>query len=325
MTEPIDTKPLQDDDINFEAAYERQKLARQQAEEMIESRSRELFEAHEALKSTFQKLKNQNAQLLHQEKLASIGQLAAGVAHEINNPTSFVKSNLGTLQRYSGKLLHVMEAYQGALQEIFEADPERYPNALQLVTDAENTCDIDYITKDISNLVTESLEGTERIQSIVEGLRNFSRPDSNELESLDLHQCLNNTFRLLQNEIKHKAELITDYGDIPALLGHPGSFSQVLLNLVINACHAIDDYGEIRITTSIDDKHVVLSVADNGCGIDAESLPRIFDPFFTTKDVGHGTGLGLSISHGIIKKHQGTLEVSSELGKGSCFTIRLPI
>jgi len=316
---------MKDHEIDYQNLYNEERSARINAEKLMSTRSKELHFAHDALKSAYHKLKNQNEQLLHQEKLASIGQLAAGVAHEINNPISFVKSNLGTLNRYTDKIVKVMHTYQSALTTLFSGDAinkEAIINSIQVI---EEEIDIDYILGDLSSLLKESQEGAERIQGIVEGLKNFSRQDTSELELLDIHECLNNTFRLLNNEIKHKAELVTNFGVIPTLLGHPGSFGQVLLNLIVNACQAIDDFGKITVTTQTNNSSIIISIEDNGKGIDKNDVTRIFDPFFTTKEVGEGTGLGLSISHGIIKKHQGTLDVKSEVGRGTCFTITLPI
>jgi len=312
-------------DIDYQTLYNEEKSARISAENLMGTRSKELHFAHDALKSAYHKLKNQNAQLLHQEKLASIGQLAAGVAHEINNPISFVKSNLGTLNNYTNKIIKVMNTYQTGLTTLLSGetiDKETIVRSIQVI---EEEIDIDYILDDLSALLKESQEGAERIQSIVEGLKNFSRQDTSELEILDIHECFNNTFRLLNNEIKHKAELVTNFGVIPTLLGHPGSFGQVLLNLVVNACQAIDDFGKITVTTRTFNSSIIITIEDNGKGIEKDDITRIFDPFFTTKEVGEGTGLGLSISHGIIKKHQGVLEVKSDLGRGTCFTITLPM
>jgi len=316
---------MKDQGIDYKSLYNEEKSARISAEELMGRRSKELHFAHDALKSAYHKLKSQNEQLLHQEKLASIGQLAAGVAHEINNPISFVKSNLGTLNHYTDKIVKVMNTYQSGLKELLseeEFDKEIIIERIQVV---EDEIDIDHILEDLPALLNESQEGAERIQSIVEGLKNFSRQDTSELELLDIHECLNNTFRLLNNEIKHKAELVTNFGDIPTLQGHPGSFGQVLLNLVVNACQAIDEFGKITVTTKTNKSSISITIEDNGKGIKKEDMTRIFDPFFTTKDVGKGTGLGLSISHGIIKKHQGTLAVKSDIGHGTCFTITLPI
>lgn len=317
---------------NYRSAYERQKKARERAENLLENISRELYDSNNALKETYEKLKNQKSQLLHQEKLASIGQLSAGIAHEINNPAGYVKSNLTSLQQYSSDLLQLMSAYQkmsavipSLLIKSTSDEQQNIQQQIDSIAEMESRIDLEYLLEDIPNLIEESIDGTKRITKIVDGLRVFSRIDSDEKEELDVNECIKNTIKLVQNEIKYKAELTQDLQEIPIIMGFPGGLSQVILNMLVNASHAIDTFGEILIQTKIVNDTILLLIKDNGKGIEQETLGKIFDPFYTTKDVGVGTGLGLSISAGIIKQHGGDIDVTSEVGKGTCFTIILPI
>lgn len=313
------------DNNNYKAAYERQKLAREKAENQLENISRELYDSNLALQSTYEKLKNQKAQLMHQEKLASIGQLSAGIAHEINNPAGFIKSNLTSLNKYLIDLFGLMRLYQELIKYLSPSMSEPAAGMLKKITDAEEDCDLEYLLEDTPNLVNESIDGAGRIEKIVNGLKIFSRIDSDEKEILDVNQCIENTIKLVQNEVKYKAELIVNLEEIPKTMGYPGSLSQVILNMLVNGSQAIEGFGEITVSTQREDQWIVIRIQDNGVGISEEKMGKIFDPFFTTKEVGVGTGLGLSISAGIIKQHNGSIDVDSEVGKGTCFILRIPI
>lgn len=313
------------DSTDYKAAYERQKLARERAENMLEQRSRSLYETNESLKRAYEKLKNQKSQLIHQEKLASIGQLAAGVAHEINNPVGFIRSNLMTLGRYVEQAAEVVSVYQSALSDIFEAEEVRFARQLDSVAAIEERFDIDYILDDLPKVVADSVSGTDRVAEIVQGLKSFARADADQMELLDVVACLENTLKLVQNEIKYKAEVKLALKQVPLTMGYPGNFSQVILNLLVNAAQAIKEFGEIELSVCQEGGEILIQVSDNGCGMSADAIDRIFDPFFTTKPVGEGTGLGLAISLGIIKKHNGSISVESEPNQGTTFSIRLPI
>lgn len=311
---------------DYKAAYERQKLARQRAEELLESRSSELYESNQALQKSYEKLKNQKAQLLHQEKLASIGQLSAGIAHEINNPAGFVKSNLSSLQNYMTDMLNLITCYQSLSTTLMASSPsESVADSLKKAHDIEEEVDIEYLIEDVPELVTESISGMQRIITIVDGLKNFSRVDSDKKELLNVNLCIENTIKLVQNEIKYKADLIQDLGELPETMGYPGSLGQVILNLLVNASQAIPNFGKIMIRSQHRGDWIIVQVKDNGSGIEEEVVNKLFDPFFTTKEVGEGTGLGLSISQGIVKKHEGRITVNSQLGKGTVFTLFLPV
>jgi two-component system NtrC family sensor kinase len=265
------------------------------------------------------KLKEADNQLLQSEKLAAIGQLAAGVAHEINNPISFVNSNLGTLKSYTSQLLSLIDAYEAVAPLLPESPPKKELGALR------QQIDLGYLRQDIVDLITESIDGTARVRRIVQDLRDFSRTGAVAWEAADLHHGLNSTLNLVWNEIKFKAEVVREFGELPPVECIPSQINQVFMNLLVNAAHAIQQHGTITLRSGREDGKVWISVSDTGNGIAPEHLPKIFDPFFTTKPVGTGTGLGLSVTYGIIEKHGGQITVDSQLGQGSRFTVWLPI
>jgi len=257
--------------------------------------------------------------MLQQDKLASIGQLAAGVAHEINNPMGFIMSNLRTLQKYAC----VEQRYLQALEEATKAYcPEEQNKQLEEIY---KRLDVGYALEDIPPLIEESLEGAERIKQIVLDLKDFARSDENSLKETDLNKCVQSTANIVRNEIKYVADLELQLGNIPPIVCNPQQINQVIANLLVNAAHAIDGHGRITVTTSAESDKVLLTVADTGCGIPDKIRKRVFDPFFTTKDVGKGTGLGLSISYDIVTKHGGEISLESEPGVGTTFIVRLPV
>ncbi|WP_370978435.1 sensor histidine kinase [Agaribacterium sp. ZY112] len=302
---------------DYKAAYLRQKEARIKAEQLLEDRSRELYDSNQTLIKAYDKLKKTNAKLLHQEKLASIGQLSAGVAHEINNPAGYVKSNLNSLTRY-------ICSVSDYLVEIEKLSSQQEASAEQVVKLKEEY-DIDYIMGDLKEILDDSLEGMERVASIVQSLKDFARPDTEESEAYDINHCIDNTLKLVNNEIKYKAEINIQYGQLPMVVGQAGNMGQVILNLLMNAAQAIENRGTITIQTEFIDQYVNIKITDTGTGIPKDIQSRIFDPFFTTKKVGDGTGLGLSIVHSIIKKQGGDIHIQSEVNKGTEFNISLPV
>ncbi|MFZ6645308.1 ATP-binding protein [Undibacterium sp. TJN25] len=281
----------------------------------------ELIRRNTELTELNAQLSKAQEQLLQSEKLASIGQLAAGVAHEINNPVGYIFSNFGTLENYMASLFQMLQAYEESEQHI--SAPEVTARLKQL----RDQIELDFLKEDIPVLMQQSKEGIVRVRKIVQDLKDFSRVDNNqEWQWANLHQGIDSTLNIVNNEIKYKADVIKDYGPIPDIECLPSQINQVIMNLVVNASHAIgNERGTIRIRTTVQDDTVSLEVSDTGCGIPKELVSRIFDPFFTTKPIGKGTGLGLSLSYGIVKKHNGQILVSSEAGKGSVFTIVLPI
>jgi len=282
---------------------------------------KELLRANEELKQLNAKLSDAQDKLMQSEKLASIGQLAAGVAHEINNPIGFIFSNFGTLERYLDDLFQMLAAYEKA-----EPALAGTPVGSQLKALREKV-ELDFLKEDIPSLMTESKDGITRVRNIVQNLKDFSRVDtSQEWVLADLHHGITSTLNIVNNEIKYKADVIKEFGEIPDVECLPSELNQVFMNLLVNAAHAIQaERGTITIRTGKVDDSVWVEVADNGSGIAKENLGRIFDPFFTTKAVGKGTGLGLSLSYGIVKKHLGQIEVSSELGVGTRFKVILPV
>ena len=279
----------------------------------------EIKEVSEQLATAYGELKATHSQLLQQEKMASIGQLAAGVAHEINNPMGFISSNLGTMEKYLERLAGFLELQSAALEQ-------SAPEALKgEIAQARRSCKIDYILGDARALLTESKDGAERVRAIVQNLKSFSRVDEAQANYVDLNACLETTITIAWNELKYKTTLLRDFGELPEVKCISQQLNQVFLNILVNAAHAIEKQGEVSITTRCTGEQVTIAIHDTGCGIPPEIQNRIFEPFFTTKEVGKGTGLGLSISYDIIKNHGGTLEVASPAGCGTTFTITLPV
>ncbi len=275
----------------------------------------------EEQRALIRELQEARDQLLQNEKMAAIGQLAAGVAHEINNPIGYINSNLGTLQRYTDDLIALVEHYQ-AMEEAVEANQ---PEAVKQSRALREKIDFAYIKEDLPDLVRESQEGAERVRRIVQDLKEFSHVDEAEWQWADLHQGLESTLNIVHNELKYKAEIHREYGELPQVECLASQVNQVFMNLLVNAAHAIEKSGTITLRSGCDEHEVWLEIGDSGKGIPADKLSHIFEPFYTTKPVGIGTGLGLSLSYSIIKKHHGRIEVESEVGKGSRFTIHLPI
>ncbi|KAF0219760.1 MAG: two-component system NtrC family sensor [Geobacteraceae bacterium] len=261
-------------------------------------------------------LKTTQMQLLQQEKMASIGQLAAGVAHEINNPMGFISSNLCTLDKYTDRFCEFIRYQSEALAGSRTAEE---------VAEKKNHLKLDRITTDVKQLIHESLDGAERVKKIVQNLKSFSRLDEAELKYADINECLESTVNIVWNELKYKATLNRDLGAIPQTKCYPQQLNQVFMNLLVNAAHAIEKQGEITVRTWREDGFIHVSVSDTGCGIPEKIRDRIFEPFYTTKEVGKGTGLGLSISYDIVKKHNGEILVESEAGRGTTFTVRIPV
>ncbi|MBW3550894.1 MAG: sensor histidine kinase [Proteobacteria bacterium] len=284
------------------------------------ARERELQRRHDELQQTYSRLAGAQEQLLQSEKMASIGQLAAGVAHEINNPIGYVHSNLGTLQEYVGALFALLEGYSAALQS---DDPAAQRAALQNTRDR---LDIDFIARDLPQLLAESREGIERVIKIVQDLKDFSHVGRGEpMRPSDLCKGLESTLNIVWNDLKYKVRVEKHYGELPLVECHLSEINQVFMNLLINAGQAIAERGSIVLATGSEDGEAWISIADTGCGIPDEALQRIFDPFYTTKPIGRGTGLGLAIAYRIVAKHHGRIEVASQPGAGSTFRVVLPL
>jgi len=266
------------------------------------------------------RLEGAQNQLLQSEKMSSIGQLAAGVAHEINNPIGYVYSNLGALEKYVQDTFGMLDLYEQAESSITDEA------ARAKLKTAREKLDIAFLKEDLRSLMVESKDGITRVKKIVQNLKDFSHVDaSDEWHFDDLHNGLNSTLNIVNNEIKYKADVIKEYGDIPQVECLSSQLNQVFMNLLVNAAHAIEERGTITIRTGSQGDEVWVEIADTGKGIPPENLKKIFDPFFTTKPIGKGTGLGLSLAYGIIEKHHGRIEVQSEVGKGTIFKVWLPV
>ena len=251
------------------------------------------------------------------DKMAAIGQLAAGVAHEINNPVGFVSSNISTLSEYLADLLRIIDAY-ALTEEALTAEQKKH---LQVIKDDINLV---FLRSDIAELLSETSEGLLRIRKIVQDLKDFSHVGDTAWLMVDIHDGIESTLNIVNNEIKYKAKVVKQYGEIGLIQCIPSQINQVIMNILVNAAHAIDSDGTITIKTWQDNNLVKISISDSGCGMSPEVIKKIFNPFFTTKPVGKGTGLGLSLSFNIISKHRGAIDVESHPGKGTVFTITLP-
>lgn len=314
-------------------AYEAFDSDRQLLEHSIELSSKELYESNQKMKTMLQDLqkthndlKNMKMQLFHSEKMASIGQLAAGVAHEINNPVGFIESNIEVLEGYVKQFVTVMAAVQGLKESKVKNDAGSVESAIAKIMEAEKNAEIGYILSDLAGLFNETKEGVRRVKNIVADLRVFSRADEEVLEDVDIKAIIEETIRLAFNEFKYKAILNKEFAPgLPLIKGQKHRLQQVFLNLLVNAAQAIQEKGEIFVKASVKNEYIYIEISDTGVGIAEENLKKMFDPFFTTKPVGQGTGLGLSISYDIIKKHGGEISVESKLGEGTTFIIMLPV
>ncbi|MFH1488955.1 MAG: ATP-binding protein [Pseudomonadota bacterium] len=297
----------------LERSERKYRLLAESLEREVEKKTREIEESH--------------MRLMQQHKMASIGQLAAGVAHEINNPVGFVKSNLSTLGEYRDDFLRLLGQY-----EILEAEIGKHAGMddgiskiLAAIQRMKGDIDLPFITEDYRKVIEESLDGAERVVRIVSDLTYFAHLDKAEPEYADLNQGIERTLNLVWNDLKRKADVVKDLGPIPPVECYPQHMNQAIMNILVNAAQAIDGRGRIDIMTRSKDGYVEIRISDTGCGMPERILPRIFDPFFTTKDVGRGTGLGLHVTYDIIRKHHGSIQVQSEEAKGTTFTIRLPV
>ena len=278
-----------------------------------------VIEKTQELTEAYKDLKLVHDQMLQQEKMASIGQLAAGVAHEINNPAGFIGSNLNSLQKYAGKLNKGIAVMEQIIEKVDD------PAIVVQLKEMKRTLKFNFIQEDIDDLITESKDGIDRIAQIVRNLKSFSRAEDDTLQPTDLHECLEGSLNIAWNEIKYKATVEKNYQELPLINCLSQQLSQVFVNLLVNAAQAIEDQGVITVSTHQEKDWAVVEIGDSGSGISTENLERIFDAFYTTKDVGKGTGLGLSICHDILQKHEGVITVASEIGKGTCFSVKLPI
>ncbi len=307
-------------------AEEKLVVLNEHLEQRVAVRTTELSELNLKLAASNQKLEEaynnlqvQQGTILQQDRMACIGQLAASVAHDINNPIGFVAGNLEVLKNYWGKLTAFIAVQDEALHS--SAPPE----LLNSLAEQRSKLKVDHVLDEFNDVLDESFEGTERVSRTVMNLKGFSRHDEKEACMADVNECLESTLNIVMNELRYKADIEKDYGKIPQLLCYPQQLNQVFMNLLINASQAIEGWGEITIRTWAERQSIYVAIGDTGAGIAEENVDKLFEPFFSTKEVGDGTGLGLSIVKEIVKKHQGDITVESELGKGSVFTVRLPL
>ena len=303
----LDRKIIENQEANEELDRLASDLSKKNIE--IDEKRRELQKAYEELQKT-------QSQMLQREKMASVGQLAAGVAHEINNPMGFITGNIGALKKYMKKFVEFIEIQAEMLASLGAEDR---------VKEAREKLKLDFLIKDINDLLQESTEGARRVTEIVRNLKSFSRLDEAVVALADINECIETTLKIIRNELKYTTTIHKEYGELPLTLCNAQELNQVFMNILMNAAQAIEKQGDITIRTRHESDVIRVSISDNGSGIEPDKLGRIFEPFFTTKVVGKGTGLGLSICYDIVKKHGGEITVESEVGKGTTFTVGLPV
>jgi signal transduction histidine kinase len=310
--------------VNKEILRQKEEILAQSKE--LKEANKEIISTNEALENqkeeltaTLENLKMTQSQLIQSEKMASVGVLTAGIAHELNNPINFVSSNVNPLKRDMDEVFTIIRKYE----EIVKSN--KMEGSFTEVEELKTKMEYSFVVKEIINLLEGVEEGAKRSSQIVKGLRSFSRLDEEKFQLYDIHEGIDSTLILLHNKIKNRIEVKKDYDKLKKIECFPSKLNQVIMNILTNSIQAIDNKGEIFIQTVSSDIVVKLIIKDNGRGMTPEVKKRIFDPFFTTKDVGKGTGLGLSISYGIIEQHNGNIDVLSEPGKGTEVILTLPI
>jgi len=309
LIKPCDLDVLE---LTVERALERRTL-------LLNARQYKLdLEARNAeLASGKAELERLQAQIIHSEKMASLGQLAAGIAHELNNPVGFIYGNMDILNQCTNGLTDLLNFYD---ESVLPADIVAGAAAIKEKIDYEASLE------DLTSIIADCLDGAQRIRDIVQNLRTFSRLDEAEFTKSDIHEGIDSTIRLLSRYYSaDNITLVRDYGNLPPVEAYFGQLNQVWMNLLVNAAQAVSTGGEVRVVTRHSGESVSVTISDTGSGIAPEHLNRIFDPFYTTKPVGEGTGLGLSITFGIVERHKGTIEVQSRPGEGTSFTVALPV
>ena len=287
-------------------------------EQQVKDRTNELVSKNVQLESAYAELKEAQTMVIHSEKMKSLGQLVAGVAHELNNPINFIYGNLDHLRNYMNDLISIIDSYERIKDKLSSED-------IELIDKIKEEVDYQFILEDLPPLIKSCKDGSERCKQIVLDLKNFSRLDEAVLKEINIHEGIESTLNILYNKFKNRANIHKEYGNLPMLSCYAGQLNQVFMNILDNAIQAVPDQGDVYVKTSFENNNIKVIIEDNGAGIDKDILSRIFDPFFTTKPVGEGTGLGLSISYKIIKTHNGTIDVESEKGKGTKFTIKIPV
>lgn len=313
----------------MQAVEENARIVREQniiLEAKVTERTQELKTSNEELNKTLKDLKEAEMQLVESEKMASLGQLTAGIAHEINNPINFVTSNVKPLKRDVQMVIDMLNQIEEISLQDGTVDDKK-----QKIDELKQEYDFDYLKTEIDYLINGINEGSSRTAEIVKGLRIFSRLDEDDLKKADINEGLESTLVIVNNQLDNRIDVIKQFSELPLVECYPGKLNQVFMNMISNALHAIksrykeDKGGALTISTSASDTHVLVSIKDNGTGMDENTKKKLFEPFFTTKDVGEGTGLGLSIAYNTIVKHNGSITVNSELGAGTEFIIEIPI
>ncbi len=325
---PIQTKQGYQFNAFLRDITERKRAQEQLHKAYIEvaERERSLRQTYSDLQAAHEAIKQAQARLTQSERMASIGQLAAGIAHEINNPVGFIGHNLEMLKTYTENYSKATQLAESLKKEIESGNMEKAKALAEEFNKFTQEIDLGYINKDVVSLLKHSLDGIERIKKIVADLKIFARTDmSDTFESVKIEEVIDSVLGIVHNEMKYKAEVIKDYGDTPLVKGNPPRLGQVFMNLLINAAQAMEQRGTVTIKTYRGNGYLCVDVTDTGKGILPENIKKIFEPFFTTKPVGQGTGLGLSVSNEIVLKHGGKIEVRSQEGKGTTFTVMLPV
>lgn len=287
-------------------------------EQKVKQRTAQLSSKNEELNKAYDELKHAQALLVHNEKMRSLGELVAGVAHELNNPINFIYGNMTHLRDYSENLIEIISKYE-------EIEISSENSKIKEINEIKDDIDYEFLKEDILALIQSCIEGAERSKNIVLELKNFSRLDQGVVKEIDVNESIDSTLNILGNKYKNKTTIYREYGEIPKLNCYAGQLNQVFMNILDNAAQAIQDSGDVTIRTKQVGEDIVVEIEDTGSGIDPETLPKIFDPFFTTKEVGSGSGMGLSITYKIVKSHNGNIDVESEIGKGTKFIVTLPL
>jgi len=304
----------------YKTAYLREKKARHLAEKLLEGKTRELYDNVLDLQGVVSELKTTQNQLIQSEKMASLGQLTAGIAHEINNPIAYSYSNLFCLSD------NINEIFR--LDKMIQAHDPNTGNAEKLLEQYQTLrkeIDADYLISDTPSLIVDSIEGIERVKKIVENLKKVSYKGNDILIACSINDCINESLKVVANELKYTIDIKLELSECDDILGQQSDLLQVFINLFMNASYACGTNGLLTVKTVQEKSNVIVYIKDNGKGISEENISKIFDPFYTSKPIGEGTGLGLPISYGIIQKHNGKIEVTSEVDVGTCFIITLPL
>ena len=312
---------------DFERAYHMQKKAREQAEKLLEEKSRELYLKNQSLEEALNKLSQQQSKLIAQEKLASIGQLGAGLAHELNNPNAFIHNNLVTLNEYILQLISGLDMSLNVLTELNldQTQANKNTEIQNKICDIKQLSDIDFIRSDLEAIIDESLTGSKRIRNIANGLRSFANPDTSTRKVINVNNCLRQTQQLLPFDQQQPIPIDIQFelSSLPETMGVPILLSQAFANIILNAVESAPKSKKVIISTQATQESIVITISDDGSGISKDNLSKIFQPFFTNKQTHNG--LGLCIAQSIITQHQGSIHIDSTMGKGTFVKISLPL